>query len=578
MKPKKTRRSRVAGAAKSSGARKKGIARKAKISRKKLPATKPLSKQPAKSRKPAAAVRAPRTRPTAKPRGKALTAAPTPLGLATTGGEQPLRSAVADGITPAPREVVEQVGKPPAAPRAAEPQTHLGRTMLAEPRAVESKATVSLPAILLEGDEPCAAPAPASRPKFLDRPAPAGPRASLAGEVPSAREDRELPEAYGTGRLLLLARDPHCIYAHWDLSAEQLRGFNSLAVEHHLILRMHFGNLAGPIATELHVHPESRHWFAHVERDNTEYVAELGYYGPGHLWRAIAVSDAVRTPRIAPVEERGFQTATFRFEEPGPAAPGPFWPGAPERAEAQPQVQPAPGSPAVSPPATVILTVIPAGAPLLSAQQHFAASPEPKGPRDDAGHTHATPSANAVADWTPAQERALSEVLGWMLLKQETIGSAEILEWLGQRRQPEVAISSLAAAILEKPGPERSPGISSPGPMQALEISSPLGGVAPKRRSFWFNINAELVIYGATEPDATVRIGGRAIRLREDGSFSYRFALPDGQYPLPIAATSTDGETRRADLQFSRSTIYHGDVTAHPQDPSLKQPLVEHVS
>jgi len=43
-----------------------------------------------------------------------------------------------------------------------------------------------------------------------------------------------------------------------------------------------------------------------------------------------------------------------------------------------------------------------------------------------------------------------------------------------------------------------------------------------------------LVIYGATDPTASVTIGERRIRLRPDGSFSYRFALPDGNYQLPI--------------------------------------------
>ena len=85
-------------------------------------------------------------------------------------------------------------------------------------------------------------------------------------------------------------------------------------------------------------------------------------------------------------------------------------------------------------------------------------------------------------------------------------------------------------------------------------VSSPFGG-AERQRGFWFNVNAELIIYGATEPDATVTIGDRKIKLRPDGTFSFRFALPDGEYPLPAAAHSADGEeTREARLEFSRNT------------------------
>jgi len=89
-------------------------------------------------------------------------------------------------------------------------------------------------------------------------------------------------------------------------------------------------------------------------------------------------------------------------------------------------------------------------------------------------------------------------------------------------------------------------------------------------------VNAELIIYGATEPDAQVTIGGRVIKLRPDGTFSFRFALPDGEYELPAVAVSADKtDGRAAELKFSRSTEYRGDVGAHPQDPSLQQLILE---
>ena len=97
-------------------------------------------------------------------------------------------------------------------------------------------------------------------------------------------------------------------------------------------------------------------------------------------------------------------------------------------------------------------------------------------------------------------------------------------------------------------------------------------------REFWFSVNAELIIYGATDPEASVTIGGRPIRLRADGSFSYRFSLPDGDYNLPIVAVSSDQtDGRGAELQFSRRTDYYGEVGAQPQDPGLKSPAPEHV-
>jgi hypothetical protein len=91
-------------------------------------------------------------------------------------------------------------------------------------------------------------------------------------------------------------------------------------------------------------------------------------------------------------------------------------------------------------------------------------------------------------------------------------------------------------------------------------------------------VNAELVIYGATEPSASVTIGGRPIKLRPDGTFSYRFALPDGQYHLPISAVSVDEQQRHVALNFSRSTVSSGEVGMHPQDPALRPPEVENLA
>lgn len=64
---------------------------------------------------------------------------------------------------------------------------------------------------------------------------------------------------------------------------------------------------------------------------------------------------------------------------------------------------------------------------------------------------------------------------------------------------------------------------------------------APKHRGFWFQVNTELILYGATEPGAKVQVQGRTIELRPDGTFTLRFQLPDGVQDLPCVATSSDG-------------------------------------
>jgi hypothetical protein len=62
---------------------------------------------------------------------------------------------------------------------------------------------------------------------------------------------------------------------------------------------------------------------------------------------------------------------------------------------------------------------------------------------------------------------------------------------------------------------------------------------------FWFVLHTELILSGATEPDATVTIQGTPVRLRPDGTFSVRFQLPDGEQSIPVIAVSRDGSSTR---------------------------------
>jgi hypothetical protein len=194
--------------------------------------------------------------------------------------------------------------------------------------------------------------------------------------------------------------------------------------------------------------------------------------------------------------------------------------------------------------------------PLVEAMQQMRA----QGFRD-------LPSPEEVKrEWTAAQEKALAAVVSLDPARRIRIGSLEITELI--RRQLEQQVSSIGAGQFSLP----AEAMGAPG-----GVSSPFGG-EQRGRGFWFNVNAELIVYGATEPDAKVIIGDRPIKLREDGSFSFRFALPDGQYELPVAAHSADGEeTRRACLRFSRDTEYEGEVGAHAPEEELQEPLVSAV-
>jgi hypothetical protein len=258
-----------------------------------------------------------------------------------------------------------------------------------------------------------------------------------------------------------------------------------------------------------------------------KYLADLGYYDTARQWVSLSRSGATFTPPDSLSDDLSVRFATIPPEVPFAEL------------------------------LALVKTALREHVPLVEALQQMRA----QGFKD-------LPSPEQVqSQWTPAQENALAGIVSMDQVRRIWIGSLEITELI--RRQLQQQVSSAGVGQFSLPSSARG-ALSS--------VSSPFGA-AGRRRGFWFNVNAELIIYGATEPDATVTIGERKIKLRPDGSFSFRFALPDGDYSLPAAAHSADGEeTRRAGLKFSRGTSYEGEVGAHPQDKNLKPPLVSAVA
>jgi hypothetical protein len=404
--------------------------------------------------------------------------------------------------------------KPKAAAKPADPKTEVTAETLVR-RTYTRRKKSDVPSILLEGDAP--EPLPVSGPgeKFS-----LGPTPPLQN-FPTA--ESELPEAYGTKKLFLTARDPHWLYVHWDLTREQQLKLNAQSSDGHLVVRIYAQKIEGHPTYEIHVHPESRHWFTHVERAGNSYVAELGYYSALGKWMRISTSSGTMTPPDAVSAETDAEFATIPFEFPFAKL------------------------------LELIKAAVCENLPLAQALEELRRHGYPDLPRITASAPVPGPKS-----WTPQQEQALAKIINIDSVRRVWMGSLEITELISRRITHE--ISSLGASQY---------GVSS--------LSSPFGGMAASK-NFWFNVNAELIIYGATEPDAKVTLGGHEIKLRSDGTFSFRFALPDGKYDLPAVAVSADGDdARAASLKFSRSTEYLGDVGAHPQDPALKPPLPENL-
>jgi hypothetical protein len=424
---------------------------------------------------------------------------------------------------------------------------------------VQVESGLKPPPILLEGDEATSVTMTGPGQKYALGPAAAG--------VQVGHEEVALPEAYGTGKLLLAARDPHRLYAHWDLMPSQQRHYNSLSADRHLLVRVFPRTVTGPPEKEIHVHPESRHWFVHVDRADTEYVAELGYYPPGRHWVTVATS----APTVTPGETISTDQAVRFVTVPAQVPLSQLAALATQRTPADRQSMEArehalaerfgtiPAEAPLSQLAVLAEETRPSDRPSMEAREHAFAE------------RFATIPAHALLGQLAAQDRqtgptelppmgatseqALAELAGLHLVRQDSMSSAEVGEVVRGRDEQEI----VAGQIVQ---PASAGG-------EAESISSPSGVLEQRPKGFWFNINAELILYGATEQDASVTIGGRPIQLRPDGTFSCRFSLPDGEHAVTVSALSAQGDLRQAELRFGRRTDYSGEVGATPQDQSL---------
>jgi hypothetical protein len=101
----------------------------------------------------------------------------------------------------------------------------------------------------------------------------------------------------------------------------------------------------------------------------------------------------------------------------------------------------------------------------------------------------------------------------------------------------------------------RSSGLNDSGAgLWASGLSESGSGVV-RPRSFWLMADAELIVYGATQPTARLSIGDQEIPLEADGTFRVHVPFRDGEQLYPIRAVAADGEQERSiRLEFERRT------------------------
>jgi hypothetical protein len=325
-----------------------------------------------------------------------------------------------------------------------------------------------------------------------------------APEPPAYEFLGDLPWSYGSKKLFLTARDPQYVYAYWDLSWEQFQEAEHAAHDRKVFLQIY--HEGGDRVQQTQIYSGHRDWYAHVGEPDTTFYAELGYYGNDHHFHVLSRSGKTTTPRdnVSWKTHADFVTIPFEYTFQQ------LW--------------------------DLIRAHLLPGEELAEALARLEA----------AGHQFPFKTFLSRGLSEEAHKNLL-DYIGGDILRRIKVGSIEITELLKRYMTD-----------LQSSGQWMS------------SMSSPFGASfgATRSREFFMHLNAELIIYGGTDPKAKVKIDGQEIRLREDGTFSYHFNFRDGHYFIPISAESSDGEeTRSAMLSFMRITDKTEGVEATGQEP-----------
>ena len=417
-----------------------------------------------------------------------------------------------------------------------------------------------------------AAPA---RPSFTKHTAPARPSfAQLAAD------SKELPQRYDRTFLNIMLKDPYCIYAYWEIAekdVEEVRKKNPGRDQGSArrILRVYdvslidFNGFNANGFFDIEIGAFSSNWYINLWCDNISYLGEIGLLFSDGCFAPLARSGAVHVP-LAGYSPRAEQ----------------IWMKVTDEAFHKPYVE------AVTEPAA------PARRHKTKAggRGGYAGTDEQAiSSGEETYVSYKTTSAGKAEKRTVRRRRiyltdedirryysrlnpALKEVLMPRIYKYPTKASTASRDNLAYGLSLDEATRQRLFSFLPddtfvkrilKIGASESLVLLESG--EALLSSASAAGQAgasesivsarAKQRSFFFELNAELIVYGRTEPDAEVRLGTRYIKLRPDGTFSLRFALPDGKIPLEFTAASNDKiEKRSINTYVSRNTDYASEI------------------
>ena len=309
----------------------------------------------------------------------------------------------------------------------------------------------------------------------------------------------ELPDGYGASRIVLMPRDPQWCYTYWDIPGEhkeELRrqGGQQLTLRLYDVTDINLDSQSPHSLQEFPCDELAREWYLPMPVSDRDYAVDIGYRCADGRWLVLARSEVVRVPPVYPSDwiEDHFVTVDWEEDLQGKTV---FKLVPPSQRSATPAVGMA-----------------------------------------DTGTNPIYDEIFGMAESTEAQRIA---------------GSL-----YGSMQQVPVHEEAVSSYVFPSGVGMWASGLNMSGVGLTMSEAGFSASAPPIRpRKFWLVADAELIVYGATEPDATVTIGGRPIKLSPDGTFRFQMSFQDGLIDYPIRAVAADGEqTRSIQMKFNRET------------------------
>jgi hypothetical protein len=93
------------------------------------------------------------------------------------------------------------------------------------------------------------------------------------------------------------------------------------------------------------------------------------------------------------------------------------------------------------------------------------------------------------------------------------------------------------------------------GSPTSIQFGSGAEGALDRPSRLALAVDAEMIVYGMTTPDAFVTMAGEPLKVSDDGSFTARVSMPDRRQVIPIVASTADGvEEQTVVLAVERNT------------------------